>query len=48
MGGRVTFSDIPAGALVFLDANCLVYAATSDALYGTACQDLLKEGELPC
>lgn len=37
MGSHVTFSHIPAGASVFLEANCLVYAATSDAAYGIAC-----------
>jgi predicted nucleic acid-binding protein len=41
----VTFNDIPASALVFIDANCLVYAATSDPVYGTACQQLLEQIE---
>src|SRR4051794_17702698 len=41
----MTFADIPAGALVFIDANCLVYAATSDATYGEACQRLLDQVE---
>ena len=31
--------------MVFLDANCLVYAATSDPTYGAACQRLLVEIE---
>lgn len=31
--------------MVFIDANCLVYAATSDPTYGTACQWLLEEIE---
>jgi predicted nucleic acid-binding protein len=41
----VTFSALPAGATVFLDANCLVYAATSDPTYGAPCQWLLDEIE---
>lgn len=41
----MTFRDIPAGATVFVDANCLVYAATSDPTYGAACQRLLEEIE---
>ncbi len=31
--------------MVFLDANCLVYAATADPTYGAACQRLLEEIE---
>jgi predicted nucleic acid-binding protein len=41
----VTFNDLPGGASVFLDANCLVYAATADPTYGAACQRLLTEVE---
>lgn len=41
----MTFDDIPPGAVVFLDANCLVYAAASDPKYGTACQQLLEQIE---
>jgi uncharacterized protein len=41
----VTFHDLPVGATVFLDANCLVYAATADATYGSACQHLLEQIE---
>ena len=41
-GPPVTFNDIPHGATVFIDANCLVYAATLDPTYGTACQRLLE------
>jgi len=41
----VTFDNLPAGATVFIDANCLVYAATSDARYGAPCQRLLEEIE---
>lgn len=29
--------------MVFLDANCLVYAATSDPQYGAACKQLLHQ-----
>lgn len=39
----MTFDDIPPGVVVFLDANCLVYAATSDPQYGAACQRLLEQ-----
>lgn len=38
----MTFNDIPAGAAIFLDANCLVYAATLDPQYGMACENLLE------
>ncbi|MHB1423717.1 MAG: type II toxin-antitoxin system VapC family toxin [Gemmataceae bacterium] len=41
----MTFDDIPANAVVFLDTNCLVYAATSDPQWGTACQRLLEQIE---
>jgi predicted nucleic acid-binding protein len=41
----VTFNDLPAGAMVFNDANCLVYAATSDPTYGAACERLLDDIE---
>jgi predicted nucleic acid-binding protein len=44
-GVLVTFDDIPSGAAVFIDANCLVYAATSDPQFGTACQRLLEHIE---
>jgi predicted nucleic acid-binding protein len=42
----VTFDDIPVGAMVFIDANCLIYAATSDPTYGAACQRLLTQVEI--
>ena len=35
------FADIPAGAIVFLDANTLIYHFTPDPLLGRACSDLL-------
>jgi predicted nucleic acid-binding protein len=38
----VTFNDLPSGVTVFVDANCLVYAAISDPTYGDACQRLLE------
>jgi predicted nucleic acid-binding protein len=31
--------------MVFIDANCLVYAATSDPQFGAACQRLLEQIE---
>jgi predicted nucleic acid-binding protein len=45
LGVLVTFNDIASGAAVFIDANCLVYAATSDPLHGAACQRLLEDIE---
>jgi len=41
----VTFADLPAGGVVFLDTNCLVYAATADPQYGPACKRLLERIE---
>jgi len=41
----VTFDDIPAGAAIFIDANCLIYAATADPTYGPACKRLLERIE---
>jgi len=41
----VTFDDLPAGASVFIDANCLVYEATADPTYGPACRRLLERIE---
>src|SRR5205823_6188795 len=41
-GGAVTFDDLPAGAAVFIDANCLVFAVTADPQYGPACKRLLE------
>jgi predicted nucleic acid-binding protein len=35
-------SDLRAGATVFIDANCLVYVATTDPTHGAACQRLLE------
>jgi hypothetical protein len=44
-GVTVTFDDLVAGSAVFIDANCLVYAATADPQYGPACQRLLQRIE---
>jgi predicted nucleic acid-binding protein len=41
----VTFDAIPAGTAVFVDANCLVFAATADPQYGPACKRLLERIE---
>ncbi len=38
----MTFKDIPSGAAVFLDTNCLVYAVFVDPRYGPACERLLE------
>jgi hypothetical protein len=37
----VTFDNIPSGAAVFIDANCLVYEAPADPTYGPAGKRLL-------
>jgi len=39
------FTDLPAGASVFLDANTLLYHFTADAKYGAACTELLERIE---
>jgi predicted nucleic acid-binding protein len=41
----VTFDNIPAGVVIFLDTNCLVYDATFDPTYGPACKRLLERIE---
>jgi predicted nucleic acid-binding protein len=38
----MTFSTIPNGSQVFIDANTLVYYSTADAAYGAACKQLLE------
>jgi predicted nucleic acid-binding protein len=38
----MTFDDIPSGASIFLDTNCLVYAVSADPRYGPACKRLLE------
>jgi hypothetical protein len=35
------FTDLPAGAAVFVDANTLVYRFSLHPQYGPACTDLL-------
>jgi predicted nucleic acid-binding protein len=37
----MTFADLPAAAMVFLDANVIVYHFSRHTRYGTACTDLL-------
>jgi predicted nucleic acid-binding protein len=37
----MTFTDIPAGSAVFLDANTFVYAVLAHPVYGVACSALL-------
>lgn len=39
------FTDLPAGASVFLHANTLLYHFTADAQYGPACTDLVERIE---
>jgi predicted nucleic acid-binding protein len=38
----MTFTSIPQGSQVFLDANTLVYHASADPAYGAACKQLLE------
>jgi predicted nucleic acid-binding protein len=44
-GAQVKLDAKSPGSAVFIDANCFVYAATSDPLYGPPCQKLLKNAE---
>jgi predicted nucleic acid-binding protein len=37
----MTFSALPAGASIFLDANALVYHFAADPVFGPACQQLI-------
>lgn len=41
----MTFTDIPAGSAVFLDANTFVYATLGHPAYGTGCTALLDRIE---
>jgi predicted nucleic acid-binding protein len=41
----VSFDNIPTGASVFLDANCLIYEVIADPTYGPACKRLLERIE---
>ncbi len=42
----MTFTCIPLGATIFLDANTLIYHFTNDPKYGAACTQLIKQIEL--
>lgn len=42
----MNFASLPAGAIVFLDANVFVYAYAGDPSFGSACTDLLERIEL--
>lgn len=42
----MTFTDLPAGATIFVDANTLVYHFQPHPLYGPACTTLVKRIEL--
>lgn len=42
----MNFGAIPAGTLVFLDANIFVYSYAGDPTFGPACTDLLERIEL--
>src|SRR5207244_7921521 len=39
------FTDLPAGAVVFTDANTLVYASSLHSQFGPPCTDLLERIE---
>ena len=41
----MTFADIPAGSVVFIDSNTLVFHFTSHPMYGAACTQLLRRVE---
>jgi predicted nucleic acid-binding protein len=41
----MTFTVLPAGATVFLDANTLLYHFTADPKYGDSCTDLIERIE---
>ena len=41
----MTFTVLPAGATVFLDANTLLYHFTADPKYGDPCTDLIERIE---
>src|SRR5262249_24422051 len=45
LGGTMIFTELPAGASVFLDANTLLYHFTADAKHGPACTDLVERIE---
>ncbi len=39
----MTFADLVAGDAVFIDANILIYLAGPDPIFGTACQQLMRD-----
>ena len=41
----MTFSQVPAGASIFIDANVLIYHFTSEQQYGPACTQLMRRIE---
>jgi predicted nucleic acid-binding protein len=41
----MTFADLPAGSVIFLDANTLIYHFTAHADFGRACSELLDRVE---
>jgi len=41
----MTFTDLPAGESVFVDANTLIYHFTNHAKYGSACTTLVERIE---
>lgn len=41
----MTFTDLPTGDMVFLDANTLVYHFTTHAAFGPPCTDLVRRIE---
>lgn len=45
-GVAMTFSQIPQGAAIYLDANTLGYHFAAHAVFGPACTDLLERIEL--
>lgn len=41
----MTFDDLSTGTTIFLDTNCLVFAAAADPQYGPSCKRLLERIE---
>src|SRR5262245_16509388 len=41
----MTFTDVPAGAAIFVDANILIYHFTAHPVFGPPCTDLLHRIE---
>jgi hypothetical protein len=42
----MTFAQIPAGSVLFVDANTLIYHFTGDPKHGPACTHLVQRIEL--